>query len=75
MKKIQYLKQYISEMKIVSQTGQLFYNPITHHKPYTREWVSRKFRKMLIENEIPKIRFHDIQKNSALGFSKYSNIL
>lgn len=54
------IETYINSIKIIPADGTLFYNPNTK-KPYTRESITRRFRYMLKENDIPSIRFHDLR--------------
>ena len=54
------IKSYISSMKILHKDGFLFFN-IHTQKPYSREWITKKFRDMLLLNNIPLIRFHDLR--------------
>lgn len=54
------IKEYNSNMKIVSKDGIMFYNSKTK-KPYTRRMVVKTFDKMLEANNIPDIRFHDLR--------------
>ncbi len=54
------IKQYISAIKVLPQSGLLFFN-INTQKPYSREWITTRFRSMLLLNNIPKIKFHDMR--------------
>lgn len=54
------IKEYTSNLKIVSKEGIMFYNSNTK-KPYTRKMVVENFDKMLETNDIPDIRFHDLR--------------
>lgn len=54
------IKEYVSSLKIVSKDGIMFYNKNTK-KPYTRKMIVQNFDEMLIANNIPDIRFHDLR--------------
>lgn len=54
------IKEYINSLKVIPKNGELFYN-VLEKKIYSREWISKKFKFMLLENKIPLIRFHDMR--------------
>ncbi len=54
------IKSYINNLKIIPKDGELFYN-VAENKIYSREWIVTKFKILLIENNIPHIRFHDLR--------------
>jgi integrase len=54
------LKQYIESMKIRSTEDILFYNQ-KNNKTYDRDYITEKFRKLLKDNNLPQIRFHDLR--------------
>ncbi len=63
-KAIDTIKKYVAYKKIVDLDTPLFTNKTTG-KPYTREAVTARFRKLLQENNIPPIRFHDARHLNA----------
>lgn len=54
------IKDYINSLKIIPTDGALFYNH-AYKNIYSREFITKKFRTMLLENNIPMIRFHDLR--------------
>lgn len=55
---LEIIREYINSMRIIPKDGALFYNPFKK-KIYSREAVAKRFKLMLLENDIPYIRFHD----------------
>lgn len=53
------INEYISNIPI-SINGQLFFSPTTN-KPITKGTLTIHFKKMLIKNNLPIIRFHDLR--------------
>lgn len=63
-KAIDVIKEYVAHKKIVDLDTPLFIN-MTTGKPYTREAITARFRKLLEENNIPPIKFHDARHLNA----------
>lgn len=63
-KAIDAIKMYMDYKKVVDLDAPLFTNKTTG-KPYSREAVTARFRKLLEENNIPPIRFHDARHLNA----------
>lgn len=67
VRRVYEIKKYIEFKKIVDLDAPLFTNKT---RPYTREAVSGRFRRLLKENDIPPIRFHDSRHlNASLQIS------
>lgn len=63
-KAIDAIKMYMDYKKVVNLDAPLFTNKTTG-KPYSREAVTARFRKLLEERNIPPIRFHDARHLNA----------
>ncbi len=58
------INQYINDLKIIPYTKQLFWNE-KRNQVRSRISITRKFKKMLAENDIREIRFHDLRHLQA----------
>lgn len=54
------IKNYIKNLKILDLNGHLFYIQKSNNI-VSREYVTKKFRDLLLINELPHIRFHDLR--------------
>lgn len=58
------IKEYVAYKKIIDLDAPLFINESTG-KPFTRETITARFRKLLKDNNIPPIRLHDARHLNA----------
>lgn len=78
------MKKYLKQLKVKQKENKLFYGNAYQEndfickwddgKPFKPDYVTRTFKRILDENKLPIIRFHDLRHSSAsmllkMGFS------
>lgn len=58
------LKEYISSLPYLPLSKYIFFNILTN-KPITKHCLSKRFRRIVMDNNLPILRFHDLRHLQA----------